>query len=109
VRLYACQNEPANTRGSNAGPLGAGSCLLTVGLHPTRLSACGRPPRLTLPPLPHNVPKSTRIRQLRMSTAEKDLVADLVKAANDVRNAAKVRLALTVTLTALIVRYFRRR
>ena len=44
-----------------------------------------------------------------MSTAEKDLVAELVKAANDVHNAAKVRLALTVTLTALIVRYFHRR
>jgi len=38
-----------------------------------------------------------------MSTAEKDLVAELVKAANDVHNAAKVRLALSITLVALIV------
>jgi len=44
-----------------------------------------------------------------MSTAEKDLVAELVKAANDVNNAAKVRLALTITLAPLIVRYFHRR
>ena len=39
-----------------------------------------------------------------MSAAEKDLVAELFKAANDVHDAAKVRLALTVTLAALIVR-----
>jgi len=44
-----------------------------------------------------------------MSKVEIDLVAELVKAANDVHNAAKVRLALTVTLAALIVRYFHRR
>jgi len=44
-----------------------------------------------------------------MSTAEKDLVAELVKAANDVHNAAKVGLALNVTLAALIVRYFHRK
>ena len=41
---------------------------------------------------------------MRMSTSERDLVAELVKAADDVHNAAKVRLALTVTLAALIVR-----
>jgi len=38
-----------------------------------------------------------------MSAAERDLVAELVKAANDVHNAAKVRSALTVTLAVLIL------
>jgi len=37
-----------------------------------------------------------------MTAVEKDLVAELIKAANDVHNAAKVRMALAVTLTTLM-------
>jgi len=36
-----------------------------------------------------------------MSAAQKDLIADLVKAANDVHNAAKVPLASAITLVGL--------
>lgn len=51
---------------------------------------------LPSPSLSYATPKFTRIRPLDMSVAEKDLVAELVKAADDVHNAAKVRLTFAV-------------